>query len=614
MFSAGNSGDEGQDTNYHSYTNSRFTISVGALDHDGDLASFSTPGDSVLISAPGVSVVTTDRTGGSGYSGSDTTSISGTSFSAPATSGVVALILEANPLLGYRDVQEILAYSARQSGGSAGWETNAADNWNGGGLHVHHGYGYGFVDAFAAVRLAETWQTQHTFANEQMVSASSNPSIYIPDNTTITDTISLSSNLRIDEVEVDLDISHTWIGDLVVTLTSPDDTTSTLVNRPGKSAFSTWGTSQNDIDFTFSSTHHWGETGDGTWTLSVSDHYSGDQGRLNSWALRLFGDIDDGNDTYVYTDEYGGFTGAGDASRRVLSDASGTDTVNAAAVTGDSVIDLNPGAVGMLAGNSFSVASGTTIENVFAGDGADVLTGNAAANTLSGGRGDDTLTGGGGGDVLDGGSGSDRVSYGTAGSSVVVDLAAGTASGGEGSDVLVGIEHLRGSVYDDLLTGDGGANILEGDAGDDLLIGGAGRDVHVGGAGSDTAGYADAGARVYANLSTGWGYWGDARGDSFSSVENLTGSAHADILAGNATANTLSGGAGDDKLYGYGGDDAIDGGAGSDTVSFGSAGAGVTADLAAGTASGGELEPVSGKILAVGQRQVPVAAVDEARR
>jgi hypothetical protein len=54
-------------------------------------------------------------------------------------------------------VQEILACSARQTGGNAGWRHNGADNWKGGGPHVSHDFGVGLVDAYAAVRLAETW-------------------------------------------------------------------------------------------------------------------------------------------------------------------------------------------------------------------------------------------------------------------------------------------------------------------------------------------------------------------------------------------------------------------------------------------------------------------------
>ena len=83
-------------------------------------------------------------------------------------SGVIALMLEANPDLGWRDVQNILAYSAREIGSGVGgertptrdfdWRYNGAGNWNGGGLHYSEDYGYGSVDAYNAVRMAEVWK------------------------------------------------------------------------------------------------------------------------------------------------------------------------------------------------------------------------------------------------------------------------------------------------------------------------------------------------------------------------------------------------------------------------------------------------------------------------
>ncbi|WP_152986643.1 S8 family serine peptidase, partial [Pseudovibrio sp. POLY-S9] len=66
--------------------------------------------------------------------GDDYEATQGTSFAAPIVSGVVALMLEANPLLGWRDVQEILALSAKQvDDPSTEWSTNGASTWNGGG-------------------------------------------------------------------------------------------------------------------------------------------------------------------------------------------------------------------------------------------------------------------------------------------------------------------------------------------------------------------------------------------------------------------------------------------------------------------------------------------------
>ena len=135
--------------------------------------------------------------------------------------------------------------------------------------------------------------------------------------------------------------------------------------------------------------------------------------------------------------------------------------------------------------------------------------------------------------------------------------------------------------------------------GNDVLEGGKGADMLFGDAGSDTASYASSAARVVANLTTGTGTAGDAAGDVYNGIENLTGSAFDDQLTGDAVANilrggsgndvlrglagddTLSGGNGDDLLLGGAGADMIDGGLGVDTVSYAGATAGVVANLAA---------------------------------
>jgi len=232
VFSAGNGGDTGQDVNYHAFQNSPYTIAVAAIDNTGVIADFGTPGAAVLVSAPGVYIATTDRVGSAGYVSGDYVFISGTSFSSPIAAGAVALMLEANPGLGYRDVQEILAYSARQiDAGDPGWAVNGAVNWNGGGLHFSHDHGAGLIDAHAAVRLAETWTATSTFANLDTVSVLRPDDLDIPDATrfqgqiipgTVSDTIAVGAGLWIDHVGVRLELSHTWIGDLNITLTSPD--------------------------------------------------------------------------------------------------------------------------------------------------------------------------------------------------------------------------------------------------------------------------------------------------------------------------------------------------------------------------------------------------------
>ncbi|NEX59946.1 S8 family peptidase [Noviherbaspirillum galbum] len=192
--SAGNSFAVGDDTNLHNFQNNRYTITVGATDYFGNSASFSTTGASILVSAPGGagnrdlgSILTTDRTGASGESNGDYVFIDGTSFSSPIVSGIVALMLQANPSLGYRDVQQILAYTARRIDTDVGsWAYNGSNDWNGGGMHFNsltHATGFGQVDALAAVRLAASWaEPAKTVANTKEIILSKTEFVPIPDN------------------------------------------------------------------------------------------------------------------------------------------------------------------------------------------------------------------------------------------------------------------------------------------------------------------------------------------------------------------------------------------------------------------------------------------------
>ena len=462
VFAAGNSRLDGQNTNYHGFQNAREIITVAAIEDDGTYSYYSTPGASILVASPGSgvpgSIVTTDRIGSAGYDPTDYTSrFNGTSAATPIVSGVVALMLEANSQLGYRDVQEILALSARPvDAASSGWTTNGANTWNGGGFRVSHDYGFGLVDATAAVRLAETWTHQGTSANEVMVSAHAAPNSTIPDNTAagITSELTILDPIELDWVEVTADIRHANIGDLTITLISPDGTRSILVDRPGVTSTSSSGSANDDIRFTLSSNHHWGETSVGTWRLNVVDNSAGTTGRLAEWTLRLYGDTATNNDNYVYTNAYATLA---EADRRTLVDRDGTDTLNAAAVSGNSTINLNGGTASVLAGTTLTIAAGTVIENAYGGDGNDTITGNAAANTLYGGHGNDTLTGGSGNDILHGNSGRDTAVFTGALSQYTISAGDGfttvrdnTAGGGNGTDTLYQIETLRFSdtTYD----------------------------------------------------------------------------------------------------------------------------------------------------------------------
>ncbi|MAP10759.1 MAG: hypothetical protein CMQ61_01770, partial [Gammaproteobacteria bacterium] len=454
-FSSGNRRGQGDDVNYHSYLSARETIAVGAVELDGDYSSFSTPGAAMLVSAPGTGIYTTDARGSAGYNWSDYTYISGTSFSAPAVAGVAALMLEANSELGHRDVQEILAYSAiNPRASTSGWQDNGALEWNGGGLTFSHDYGFGLVDAHAAVRLAETWDKQSTEANvvkHQYNNLAS--TTYIADQGSVTKYFHVDSEIDVQHVEAYLNIGHAWIGDLTVELTSPDGTTSTLVDRPGVyNGYSTYGVSQDNINFTFTSVAHWGETAAGQWSLRVSDAGTSTAGYLYDWDLAFYGDAPGDDDTYVYTSEWGRL--GSDQGRAVITDDAGTDTLNLAAIDTAFSLDLTPGSVTTLLGHAFTIDTSTVIENAYGGDGGDLITGNAAGNRLDGMRGDDTLRGEDGDDTLIGGRGNDTL-FGGGGYDVAefsgnfanyeltYEVGSVTVAGADGVDQLFDIELLQ---------------------------------------------------------------------------------------------------------------------------------------------------------------------------
>jgi len=404
VFSAGNARGTGDNVNHHNYQNNIWTIATAATDSAGRVAAFSTPGAALLVSAPGVGVATTDISGTSGYGRGDTVAVSGTSFAAPIVSGVAALMLDANAALGWRDVHEILAYSARfNDPGRATWQFNDASDFNGGGLRTSTDYGFGLVDVHAALRLAETWTQQSTSANLLRASASAAPNLAVADGGVATSSLFIGADLRMDRIELALDLRHGWRGDLRVTLIGPGGTESVLINRPGGT-----GNGADNIVFDLGSTQFWGESSRGTWSLRVEDlARNGEAGTLARWRLEVMGDARSPDNTYIYTDDFA--TLGADAARRVLSDASGVDAINASAVTTASAIDLASGAT--IAGRAVTFAAGTVIERAFAGDGADVVRGNAAANWIWGGRGDDVLAGRDGADVFAFGvrSGADRI-------------------------------------------------------------------------------------------------------------------------------------------------------------------------------------------------------------
>ncbi len=450
--SAGNHGTDGNGTALDA---SRATVTVAALTADGQVASYSAYGAHVLVSAP-AGAVTSDRLGGAGYNtattGDYTTGFGGTSAAAPVVSGVVALMLSANDRLGWRDVQAILAYSAQGTGSlvtgkttyeDSSWRTNGADNWNGGGLHFSGDYGFGMVNAFAAVRMAEVWTLMQGGAAVSSNEAQARGGIVrtdatIADNATLRTSFTVSGRVELEHVALKLSLTHGDMTDLRIVLVSPKGTEVTVYDG---SSGDRW-TASNGLDYTFGLEGFRGELSNGTWSLRITDTVARDTGKLTAVSFTGYGASETVNDVYHYTDEvFAAQARAGGAGRMVLADRDGgADWIDAAAMWRDLRLDLREGASQSAGGTVFAkIAAGSAIENAVGGDGNDTITGNAGNNILAGMRGDDRLEGGAGVDTARflGNSGEYRVVQ--TGSTVTVTSLSGTF----GTDVLTGIEYLR---------------------------------------------------------------------------------------------------------------------------------------------------------------------------
>ena len=262
----------------------------------------------------------------------------------------------------------------------------------------------------------------------------------------------------------------------------------------------------------------------------------------------------------------------GGAGADTMNGGAGRDTLSYARDTTGVTVSIDAGTAsgGDAAGDSF-----VNFENLRGGLASDSLTGDGSGNYVWGGEGADTLTGlggsdtlqgGVGADVLQGGDGVDWASYSEAGASVDINLLTSSLSGADAEgDVLLSIEALQGTPFDDVLSGDAGDNWIEGGPGADTLSGGDG---------ADTLSYQNSNTRVVVDLLNGNVSLGHATGDVISGFENLSGSRLPDYLLGSNDANTLSGGRGRDLLEARGGNDTLIGGT-EDDVLTGGAGADV---------------------------------------
>lgn len=556
---------------------------------------------------------------------------SGTSAAAPVISGSVALVLEASGNniwggdagwdLGWRDVQEILAVSARHMGSAIGagygeleggehhpWQINGAGNINGGGYHFSPDYGFGYIDVHGAVRLAETWdltRTSHNLVTQtNTLVETSSPLTFSYGNAITFEFAVTDGSLDLDVVELLLSLSHEAYREVQITITSPDGTTSNLFDTPGldnsdetiANFIETYGADAFGGTFdgrTILSRAFWGEETVGTWTITIEDVVdNGNEGTIDALDLIFKGDLATEDDTYYFTLDWT-LMNEVNGGVAVLDDNLGNNAINTAVVMDDVNLSLVAGSTSSIGGEAaFSLADDAMFTLAIAGDGNDTLTGAGAGEQLFGMRGNDKLYGGTGDDALIGGLGND-VLRGDAGADV--------SSGGAGADQLYA---GAGDTGDDIAIGGAGGDVLGGAAGNDLLVGGGysdgsalqlnlgnegdtstddGSDILFGGSGNDTligGGWDDGAVNDNGTYDAGEAVTSGTAADIIwagSGDDLVVGAAGNDEIGGGLGDDTISAGGGNDVIYGgrdsgdTGTNDVIDAGDGSDTV-FGGAG------------------------------------------
>ena len=468
--------------------------------------------------------------------------------------GVAALMLDANPDLGWRDVQAILAYSANPVKVGkipyfdefVDWAVQEApgQSWNGGGL-MHSGeYGFGSLDAHAAVRLAETWgeagEGPRTSKNEKVVTvepvkgselslgvlnqSGDGSNGFVDTESGATIRFRLPKDIEIEHVALDISLdalaessygSRGKSADEVgLHLVAPGGQTSHLagISSGGIYAPNHGGDS---VDHTFTTRAYWGreaEAGE-VWKLRVEASFLNEvEVDIKDVKLRFYGAPADRDDLYVYTDalvdmmtngvheryeELGDTIAEASGHGGRIRDGEGRDVLNASAMSYDLELHAGPGGRGRALDADgkrdvrlYDLAKGTAMDALISGDGDDRLVGWRGSDRLEGGRGRDRLEGRAGADRLEGGEGRDKL------------------LGGGGSD------RLRGGADDDRLVGGAGADRLWGDGGRDRLMGGGGADRLDGGSGRD-------------RLAGGGG------------ADRLDGGAGRDVLAGGGGADVF---------------------------------------------------------------------------
>ncbi|KAI0390290.1 peptidase S8/S53 domain-containing protein [Xylariaceae sp. FL0594] len=289
VFATGNGAMSEDNCNFDGYTNSIYSISVGALDREGHHPSYSELCSAQLVvaySSGGSDSIHTTDVGVNKC----TNAHGGTSAAAPLAAGVFALALDLRPDLTWRDIQYLTVESAVPVELSTGdWQTTTI------GRKYSHTFGYGKIDAYAFVEATRNWKNVKPQAwyfspwlhvKKEIPQGDKGLSVHFE----VTQEMLYKANLeRLEHVTVTMNVNHTRRGDLSVDLISPSKIVSHIATTRSHD-----DSEDGYNDWTFMSVAHWGESGVGTWTIIVRDTAVNEfNGTFIDWHLKLWGESRD---------------------------------------------------------------------------------------------------------------------------------------------------------------------------------------------------------------------------------------------------------------------------------------------------------------------------------
>ena len=300
-FAGGNGHVEGDNSNLDEYNNHYGVTSVCAVNDHNTRIGFSEMGANLWVCAPSndpshihQGILTTEN------SDRYYEEFGGTSASTPIVAGVAALVRSTNPVLSWRDVKLILAGSARKNDDlNSGWQDGArkygsisdSDRY-----HFNHEYGFGVVDARAAVDLAKEWRILPSLESARL--ESNRLDLAIPDAppigppATFTSSLKLNTSIRfVEYVEINVSFRHNSFRDLKVELESPSGAISELSVPFNTRTDEDTSLAHVPLNGTFrlGSAKHLGENPNGAWKLRVTDHIPTQRGTLESWSIKVYG-------------------------------------------------------------------------------------------------------------------------------------------------------------------------------------------------------------------------------------------------------------------------------------------------------------------------------------